>query len=733
VALSPDDLLYLIYTSGSTGLPKGAAITHANELNLLDWYCAEYQMRPADKTLIISALGFDLSQKNLFALLCVGGTVVFNEQSIYDPEHIRRLIQQHGISLLNCAPSAFYPLAEKHSDYAALESLRCVLLGGESIQLKNIEGWISQAEHHCQIVNMYGPTECTDIAASFTLERARDYLGKTIPIGKPNANVELYVLDSEQQILPAGIAGELYIGGAGVGAGYFNKPELTAERFILNPFSDSSFNGQSGSEDRLYRSGDLVRYRKDGTLEYLDRIDQQVKIRGYRIELDEIESALKQINGVKQAVVAAKTMGNNEHLVAYVVKTSSKDRGHAPLNKDGVKRKLRQALPAFMVPDYVEWIETIPLSANGKTDRASLPLPSVTVRQTISEPQTDNERLVQAIWLDLLERSSIDIDDNFFDLGGNSLLAVKAIRAIEQQCAIQLPVSELFNAQSIRALAALIDLRQAPWSPLSLMNQPADNNQAAALFLVHPIGGMSLCYRQLADKLGNERPIYGIQARGFEDGQTPFTALEAMAGYYLDEIKHIQPQGPYLLGGQSFGGLVAFEMARQLRDSGEHVQELIMVDTHPPSKLTQLGMNTDAKLLGLFLTDVIGEIDLPLSLFGNMDRQTLIEKVRAHTQDLFSTEQLERMFAVLEGFREMQLNYEPSEIDVAIHLIRPEQEIKGLVGRGKRLIKRDIGGDLGWSKLSSAELAIDVVPGKHHSVLREPHVSELAKIIKTKT
>lgn len=437
------DRLYMIFTSGSTGLPKAAAVSHANEVNLLHWYCAEHGFNADDKTLIISALGFDLTQKNLLALLTVGGCVVFSAADNYEPELISRQIAQQQITVLNCAPSAFYPLLEQEANWCQLDSLRHVLFGGEPIQLPLLKPWLQQSS--CQLINMYGPTECCDIAASYRC-RDEDLERLSLPIGRPNANVQLYVLSPDSlRRLPIGAAGELCIAGDGVGLGYFNQPQLNQQAFVDNPFG----------EGRLYRSGDLVRYRFDGQLEFISRIDGQVKVRGFRIELAEIEAQLQQCAGLKEAAVAAKTLANGQAILAAFVLLEA----GAELNAAHYRQQLKQSLPDYMVPAAYVAVEAIPLTPNGKLDRNSLQLPADADfgQRDYVAPEGETQEGLATIWQEVLGREQIGAHDDFFESGGHSLLATRLVSRLQQHFEVELNLSHIFEYPQLCDLANYID------------------------------------------------------------------------------------------------------------------------------------------------------------------------------------------------------------------------------------------------------------------------------------
>lgn len=453
---TPNDLLYVVYTSGSTGLPKGAGVTHTNSLNLLNWYTQQYQMTASDKSLVISALGFDLTQKNLYSLLTVGGTVVFPEDHIYDPHAIKAAISHHQITLMNCAPSAFYPLLESSNgdncQYGQLNSLRCVLFGGEPIQLSYLKPWLAQSA--CQLVNMYGPTECTDIATSYTL-RASDLTqsGQSgLPIGKPCANVQLFVLDGEfQQPVPIGVPGELCIGGTSLGAGYLNNESQNQARFITTPEPLSSYT----STNKLYRTGDLVRYRRDSNIEFIARLDGQIKIRGQRIEPGEIEAQLRTLEGISEAVIADKTAPNGQTiLAAYLVIEENSVMADAAT----LRSQLKQQLPDYMVPSAFIEIEQIPLTPNGKINRKVLPAPEAKHLEceTYSPPRDELEEGLCQILASVLRIERVGINDHFFEIGGHSLLATQVTSKIAEQYGVELPVRAIFEIPQVCGLADLL-------------------------------------------------------------------------------------------------------------------------------------------------------------------------------------------------------------------------------------------------------------------------------------
>jgi amino acid adenylation domain-containing protein len=444
-----DQLAYMIYTSGSTGRPKGAAVRHQNLLNLLQWYIKEFSITGEDKNIIISSFAFDLTQKNIFSTLITGGTLILPAMRYYDNESIVNHIRQKAVTIINCAPNAFYPLVAVNTSLSDLNSLRLVVLGGEPIHLKHLENWILRDDYHCEIVNSYGPTECTDIAAFFRMKNPKDYINKTIPIGRANDNVKLFVLNKLDQLQPVGVAGEICIAGDGVGVGYLNDIELTAKKFIADPFS-------SDGESRLYKTGDLGRWLSDGNIEYLGRKDEQIKIRGYRIEPGEIEGLLRESGLVKEALVLAKKDSKgNDLLVGYIVCDEA-------INKEAIKDYLKDRLPEYMIPAIWVELDRLPQTPNGKIDKNALP--EIDMSQLVSEryvtPLSEVEIILADIWKELLQLDKVSIHDNFFELGGHSLLVIRLVSAVRKNLQVEITVREIFSFPTISQLEAHLQLQQ---------------------------------------------------------------------------------------------------------------------------------------------------------------------------------------------------------------------------------------------------------------------------------
>ena len=421
-------------------------------------------------------------------------------------------------------------------------------------------------------MNAYGPTECSDDVTHHPIAAPPPAHAIRVPIGRPIANLRIHVLDARLEPAPIGVAGELYVGGAGVGRGYLNDAGRTAESFVPDPFGDTP-------GGRMYRTGDLGRYLPDGTIEFLGRVDQQVKIRGFRIEAGEIETVLRRHPGVTHALVLARedTPGD-PRLVAYLVADPQPDTAE-------LAGFLKQRLPAYMVPAAFVLLEALPLTPNGKVDRRALPVPAYSRAGRADVPRTPRdevERRLVAIWQRVLDVQPIGVDDDFFELGGHSILAVRLMAQIEQAFGRRLPLATLFERTTIEQLAQLLrNSTERHWSSLVPV-QP--NGAKSPFFCVHPGGGHVMAYHRLAQLLGTDRPFYGLQAIGIDGQAEPLADFELMAARYIAELRQVQPVGPYLLGGWCTGGRIAHEMACRLEAQGERVALLVFFDATPDAE-----------------------------------------------------------------------------------------------------------------------------------------------------
>jgi amino acid adenylation domain-containing protein len=557
------DLAYLLYTSGSTGQPKGVEIPHRALTNFLCAMQREPGCSARDVMVSVTTLSFDIAGLELYVPLLAGARVeIVGRDVAMDGRQLRTLCESVQPTIMQATPATWRMLIE--AGWLGSDRLT-VLCGGEALPLDLASALLDRS---AALWNMYGPTETTIWSAIERVDRA----DQEITIGRPIANTEMYILDQFLQPVPVGVSGELYIGGHGLARGYRGRPELTKERFIPHPFSAERL-------ARLYRTGDLVRYRPDGRIVHLGRLDHQVKIRGFRIELGEIEAVLSRHPAVRQAVVMAREDQHGlKQLAAYVVCQE----GPAPSPTE-LRSFLRAVIPDYMTPSFFVFLKAMPLTANNKVDLRALPAPtpSFSDSQVHAGPRDRVEVQLTALWQQVLGVAKIGIHDNFFDLGGHSLSAAQLFFLLEQVYGRHLPLATLFQAPTIAELASVLSREQwtPPWQSLVAI-QPSGT--AIPIFMVPGVGGNVLVFAQLAKLLGSDQPSYGLQARGLDGKESPFTSVVEMARHYIAEIRTLRPQGPYALVGVCTGGLIVYEMAQQLIEQGEAVT-LAMMDTWHPS------------------------------------------------------------------------------------------------------------------------------------------------------
>ncbi|ORX76564.1 acetyl-CoA synthetase-like protein [Basidiobolus meristosporus CBS 931.73] len=570
--LTSEHLAYLIYTSGSTGTPKGVMIPHSGACNYLHWAVQTYA--PKQGSVVSSSLSFDATVTSLWTPLLYGSTVTLlksGDEMVALEAYVR---QAQGEGLLKITPAHLDLMGRRLQADGAKTRVDTFVVGGEALSPSTVALWRS-IQPGVRIVNEYGPTEtvvgCSVYDMSTPLDQAIN-----VPIGRPIANTRLYLLDSHGKPVPLGAVGELHIGGAGVARGYLNRPDLTAERFLPDPFSD-----KEGC--RMYKTGDLARYLPDGNLEYLGRNDHQIKIRGFRIEPGEIEARLVDHPLVKEAAVLALGEGTEKRLVAYVVAEHKEGLAHL------LRTYIAEKLPDYMTPAAFVRLDELPLTPNGKLDRRALPEPdsSSLVSQKYEAPVGEIETALAAIWEELLSIERVGRHDNFFMIGGHSLLAVKLIGRIRSSLGFELKLRTIFQAPTIEELVQVLPQQDSSHEDaFNVMLPLKPNGNRSPLFCVHPIFGLSWSFVGLAKHLHADQPLYGIQARGLDGNSRPALTLEDMASDYIDQIRLIQPHGPYNLLGWSFGGTVAHHMAVQLEMQGEKVDLLALMDSRAEAMST---------------------------------------------------------------------------------------------------------------------------------------------------
>ncbi|MGJ7538595.1 MULTISPECIES: amino acid adenylation domain-containing protein, partial [unclassified Variovorax] len=557
---------YVIYTSGSIGKPKGVTVEHRNAVNHMHWIQQAFALRPQDAVLQKTPFSFDASVWEFHAPLMVGARLVMaRPEGHRDPRYLGEVLRSERIHTLQVVPSLLEVLVETEA-LAECAPLRRVFCGGEALSQSLVDRFRAQVPD-AVLVNLYGPSEATIDSTSHVCEIHSE--GMHAPIGGPIWNTQIYVLDASLQPVPAGVPGELYIAGAGLARGYLRRPGLSAERFIANPF------GAPGS--RMYRSGDLARWRSDGVLDFLGRADQQVKIRGFRIEPGEIEAALARLPSIAQAtVIAREDIPGHKQLVGYVVPESA----DSTIDTAAARRTLSESLPDHMVPAAIVVLPALPLTPNGKLDRRALPAPDFTPL-SIRAPRTPREEILASLFADVLRLPQVGIDDSFFDLGGHSLLATKLISRVRSSLSVELPIRALFEAPSVAQLAQRLGTSANSFDCLIPIRT---TGTASPVFCIHPLGGLSWGYSSLIRHLDKKFPIYGLQSRGYSSLEEMPSTVEEMAEDYLDQIKKIQPKGPYNIVGWSFGGHIAYMAAHHLSKQGIEGNNIFLLDAHPPEE-----------------------------------------------------------------------------------------------------------------------------------------------------
>ncbi len=706
------NLAYTIYTSGSTGRPKGVMIEHGALLNHMLWMKKTFAFSKKDKFFQKTPFGFDASVWEFYAPLLSGSTLVMADPGGHlDPGYMLKTIHQQGITILQLVPTALKMMTET-GELRKAASLRCLFCGGEPLTADLAQTFFKECPD-TQLFNLYGPTEATIDTTFFRLKPDTS----DTAIGRPIDNARVYVLDENQNPLPPGVPGELCIAGIGLARGYRNNPELSAAHFVETDIW--------GAPQRVYKTGDLALWRLDGTLAFMGRLDHQVKLNGFRIEPAEIESVLRKHEAVTDAAVVMHNGETGARLSGYVIlKKDMPTRGLSDPIQSSLKAWAGKFLPGYMVPADITPLETFPLTSSGKVDRNSLPAPAPgPYSDGFLAPRNQRELKLVQIWEDLLGIAHIGIRDNFFELGGHSILAVRLASQISQAFKTDVPISSLFQGPTIEAMARSLapdTISETKWSPIVTINGKGHH---PPLFCVHPAGGTVFCYWELAQHLGKNQPVYGIQSRGIEPGAAPLCRIEDMAARYIEGIRSIQPRGPYQLAGWSLGGQVAFEMACLLQSQGESVSLLAVLDAFmripneaPPA------MPDDAQLIHELLT----EQGIPLSL--DMLRELKADKQLCYIRDKgrqtgyfpadISIDQLRRYFGVYKANLNASQAYTPDHrFQGKIILFKAQDPLTNLKRKP----------DLGWSAYASEGAKIIPAEGHHHNMAQAPHVKKLSE------
>lgn len=692
---------YLLYTSGSTGKPKGVRVGEHSVRNFLHSMQEVLQFNSLTRLLAVTTYAFDISVLELLLPLLAGGTVrVCDRDTSMDGMRLARCMDAECINVLQATPASWKMLID--AGWSGCPTLTA-LCGGEPLPQSLANDLLQRVS---QLWNMYGPTETTVWSTM-----ARVQAGEPIHLGTPIGNTQLYVLDEYQRPVPPGALGELWIGGSGLAIDYWGMPDLTTKQFTTLPDLP-----QAG---RLYRTGDRVRWSADGLLTHHGRLDFQVKLRGYRIELGEIETVLLRQPGISDAVaVVREDRVGDARLVAYLV--------GEPIAPAVLGTALRQVLPAYMVPSAFVYLDALPQTANRKINRKALPAPADNAQpEDIVAPRDAMEIQLAHLFSELLGLPQVSIHDDFFALGGHSLLAVQLVAGINRLFGIEFPVSMLVQHGTVASLAERLrgDTNVEPSMLLTLRS----GKDTQPLWLFHPIGGNVFCYLELTRQADTRRPVLAFQAPGLEIAGEAEVTVEAMAKRYLEQLKERQPHGPYLLGGWCFGGVVAFEVARQLRDAGETVQGLALIDTRAPITANVPSDADDSTLLSWFARDLATPFNKSLKIEPEILRALPAEDMFAYVLNAAKaieviaadadSEQLERYFEVYIANGIALQTYFPSVDSFPVMLMRAVDEVE------------DYGPTLGWSQLAPSSLTVLDLPGDHNSIMYAPQATAVANAI----
>jgi amino acid adenylation domain-containing protein len=724
IEVRPQDPAYVIYTSGSTGTPKGVVVPHGALANFLHSMAQEPGLTEADRLVAVTTLSFDIAVLELLLPLTVGAEVVLAERdAVIDGQALRALLERSAATVMQATPSTWRMLVD--AGWRGTPGFKA-LIGGEGLP----HDLARQLLQRCgQLWNMYGPTETTVWSSCWRVDPAVP----GISIGRPIANTQIHLLDTQMRPRPIGVPGEIWIGGDGVTLGYLDRPELSAERFRPDPID-----GRPGA--CLYRTGDRGRWRHDGLLEHLGRLDFQVKVRGHRIELGEIEANLDHHPAVARSVVIVREdAAHDARLVAYIV-----PRDTLPSAAE-LRDFLRTALPEYMLPQHIVAIAQVPLLPNGKIDLGALSAVQADANgadePAFAAPETDTETVLAGIWQLVLRLDRISVDADFFDLGGHSMLATRLMAQIEAALARKLPLSALMEAPTVRKLAAWVD-RQAARDSLVLIRS---GGARPSLFLIHDGDGETLLYRSLALRLRHGHAVYGLQPLAGDGHAMLHTRIPDMAAYHLAKIRSAQPEGPYLLGGLCAGGVIAFEVARQLEEQGQTIAMLALMDVADVdapllsgllvgrrlnsfrSGVTARGTDT---LLGSAATASAKLLNL-LRYEGRTRLQALksrrsVKALRQHLDRHIAPPSELRALSVREVYMFARSQYTVSgALDGQVVLFRATQGQGDLADEPVTEIHPDP--MLGWARRVTHEIQTVDVPGGHVSMLQDPHVDTLAK------
>lgn len=715
-----DQVAYLIYTSGSTGKPKGVLGTHQGMVNRLmslwELYPYEKHERLCQKT----SINFVDHIAEIFSplLQSIPLYILSNTAVKGDARDLIHELNENKITRIVLVPSLLRVLLILEDP---LNHLRYVFSSGEALPMKLAMQFFERLPN-CKLVNLYGSSEVSADVTYYEIKPSDvDNIKRSYAlIGKPIANNQIYILDTWQRIVPVGVPGELWASGVGLSLGYVNRPNLTAERFLPHPFI-------SKPGLKIYRTGDLCRWLEDGQIEYLGRVDHQVKIRGFRVELGEIESVLLSHPDVKEAVVTAKEDASGEkQLVAYyVLKVNGND------IEDSLRKSLKNRLPDYMIPSAFVLMDSFPLNPNKKIDLKALPPPQYAIKKDSREPKNDLERKLMHIWCGVLKREKVGVTENFFEIGGNSLLGMQLLHMIHKQLNVSLPLTSLFKSQTIESMAVHLHDKVSIQEESSLVTIQAKGN-LTPVFAIHPVGGTVFCYLPLSAQFGKEQPFYAFQQVSAGE------SIKKMASRYLKEIKTIQPEGPYYLLGWSMGGVIAMEMAHQLEQEKEKINRVILIDSYVPNLTIDFNSLNELQSLILFIKDWASSLGktievspAELSTFPTLQDRLDYLVAKCKNAGIIQVDEkiidLERAYGIYNTNLESLQNHHVEKIFSPVlafsasHLAEWSKKVNHqnpLIPTGEA-----------WSAFTTHPLSVTRIEADHYTIMSPPAVEKIARVL----
>ena len=697
--IDPSSLAYILYTSGSTGRPKGVMQNHRNVLHFIRAYTNNLHLNARDRLTLLSSYCFDAAVMDIYGALLNGATLFPLDIREEGFNALCERLSEQGITIYHSTPTVYRYFVGEMKDRRASPRLRLVVLGGEEVTPSDVELYENHFADDCLLVNGLGPTEST-VSLQYFIDKQTAISGTRVPVGFPVDDTEVFLISRAGKRTE--MYGEIAIKSEHVALGYWQNTAATSAAFSNN-----------GSNARVYRTGDVGRRLPDGSIVFAGRKDLQVKIRGVRVEPGEIESALAKLPGVREcAVIATANGAGDRRLVAYAVP----HQGESLVTSD-LRSCLQRKLPDYLVPSEFVELDELPLTASGKLNRRALPAPEISERNAEpagAAPRTPTEKLLAEIWRDVLGLSHIGIHENFFDLRGHSLLAVRLFAQVEKRFGRRWPLATLFQAPTIGQFAATIEREWSPeWSSLVAIKP---NGSKPPFFCVHGLGGNVLEFSDLARHLDDDQPFYGLQSQGLDGKQPRLTSVEEMAAHYLKEMRELQPVGPYLIGGRSLGGTIAFEMACQLRAEGHEIGLLALLDTYPaqPARFVRRLAGHATNLRGLSFAEKFGYVAqkarfVPRKIQGRIWR-TVYESFQRFGWTL------PRMLHSVTEFNSLAAHrYVPRAYDGRVTLFWACDDLRA----SNDLVT-------GWRVLASGGIEVQEIPGTHLNVIKEPHVAELA-------